>query len=1040
MQPQAYKAHDDFLTRIAQHPVAANLLMVMMFIAGLFALSKLNTQFFPNFALDYVTVRVVWPGANPEDVELSITTPIEEAVRSVENLKSMTSASVQGVASVTLEYQKGTDLVKAVDQVKQKISEIRNLPADAEQPIVQSLARYENIASVLLSSESLTREELGRLALTAEKQLLAAGIDSISLVGLPAQRMSIEVPLESLAQQGMTLDQLAARIASMSRDLPSGTAGRDDVARDLRALQQQRDPQGFGQLVVDSDAQGLTRLADLAEISQQARQSEPYIRSANRPAVQLTLARAETGDSLAAAKILQTWLDTQAKELPPSVQIEVFDQSWQLIQQRTQLLVTNGLSGLVLVVLILYLFMNGRVAFWVAMGIPVSFAATLAILYFTGGSINMISLFALIMALGIIVDDAIVVGENALAHYQYGESPLLAAEGGAHRMFWPVVASSLTTIAAFLPLMLVGGVIGNILIAIPIVIISVILASLIECFLILPGHLRASFQKMHRTEDSPVRVKLNAAFERFKEQRFRSWINLALRHRAATLAMIVSSLILAVGLLAGGRISFTFFPSPESKTINMQVVFLSGTPQSELESFMEQASEALYAAQEAVGERIVETSVTRYFLKAASSQGAGANTQGESFGSMAIELVDPDQRATRNSAFIEAWKARVKIPPGVESFLVVERQAGPPGRDVSVKLLGSDTLRLKQASMDLQTTLAGMVGVSDIEDDLPFGKDQWVFELTDQALALGLDNAWLSRQLRGYFDGLLVQIYTQQGEEIEVRVSLPQAQQNSLSRLYDLTLVLPDGSLSPLSQLVTWRSRQGFEVLRHYNGRLAVEVGADVQKNLANASLINAQLRDEILPQLALKHGISYNFEGKAKDQAQTMADMKMGLMIGLALIYIVLAWVFGSYGLPLVVMAVIPFGLAGAIFGHWLLGIDLTILSMFGLFALSGIVVNGSIILVSFYKEMRTQGMAVAEALAEATVARFRAVLLTTLTTVAGLLPLLFETSLQAQFLIPMAVSIAFGLTFATVIVLFLIPVLISIYESIQSRFGPSH
>jgi multidrug efflux pump subunit AcrB len=718
------------------------------------------------------------------------------------------------------------------------------------------------------------------------------------------------------------------------------------------------------------------------------------------------------------------------------VELIVYDESWQLIKERIMLLVKNGLGGLVLVVAILYLFLTGRVAFWVAWGIPVSFLATLFILWLAGGSINMISLFALIMALGIIVDDAIVVGEDALAHYKMGEDPLRAAEGGARRMLAPVIASSLTTIAAFLPLMLVGGRIGNILYAIPLVIVSVILASLVESFFVLPGHLRNAFVHSHKTREDSIRGRLDRGFDRFRDSLFRPAARAAVRHRFATVASAMSLLLVAAGLLAGGRINFNFFPSPEAQIITANVTFVAGTPRERVDAFLAHLRETLEETEQALDAGpLVSLAVALHGSKAGAGHGGGEGARGDQLGALRVELTPPDSRSVRNEELIRAWRERIRLPAGMEGFTITAQRAGPPGRDLNVRLTGPDAEQLKTAALALAETLSGITGVSEVEDDLAYGREQIIYALTPAGEALGLTVAGLGRQLRTAFDGQLVQIFQDGADEVEVRVRLPDAERDRLGSLHRLNVQLPSGESVPLSAVARWETRRGFEVLRHAEGRLAVEVTADVDPRQTPVADVIAVLEAGPLAELQQRFPIDYSFEGRSADQRETLGDMRKGLMLGLLLIYLILAWVFSSYGWPLVVMSVIPFGLTGALFGHWLMGIDLTILSLFGLFGLSGIVVNDSIILVSFYQRLRGEGMAAAEALVEAACQRLRAVLLTSLTTIAGLTPLLFETSFQAQFLIPMATSIAFGLGFATLLVLFVIPALLSIHESVHER-----
>jgi multidrug efflux pump subunit AcrB len=1028
-----FRHRNDLIGTFAQHKVAANLLMIMMILAGGWGLSTLNTQFFPNFGLDLITVRIVWTGAAAEDVETSITAPLERELRDLDGLKKLTSTSADSVGSLTLEFEEGTDLGQALDDVKQRVSLVRNLPERSEKPEINRVVRYDSIARVTLTGDDLSPDELRHMARRFERELLDRGIAKVTLTGLPEEEVAIQVPTAMLQELGMSLPEVGNRIADFSRDLPAGIVGREDAARQLRSLDQRRDAAGFASIPLKAEQEGrLIRLGDVAEIERRPRRGEVELSFHGRPAVELHLQRTEHADALEAARILDTWLQETRPQLPPGVRLEVFGETWKLIEDRIFLLLKNGAGGLLLVVGILFLFLNQRVAAWVAVGIPVSFMATLGVLYAAGGSINMISLFALIMALGIIVDDAIVVGEDALTHYRTGEHSLEAAEGGARRMLAPVSASSLTTISAFLPLMLVGGPIGNILYDIPLVIVCVILASLLESFLVLPGHLRHSFRKLHHARPGALRARLDRGFEHFKERIFRPLVGLAVAYRGTTLALAAASLVLAAGLLAGGRIGFNFFPTPEGTLIRASVSFVAGTPPSRVRAFMDRVEAALWETDRKLGGGLIVAQQTYY--NRGQLAGAGA-LNGEQHASMLVEMTQPDARDILRKDFLDAWRAKVELPAGVESFTLFTSRAGPPGRDVDIRLTGESTAKLKAAALELAEALAAIPGISAVEDDLPFGKEQLVYRLTPAGEALGLSVEDVGRRLRAAYDGRLVQIFQEGEDEVEVRVVLPDAERNRLASLDTLNLILPDGGSVPLRNVVSLEPRQGFEVVRHADGKLAVEVTADVDTDRTKVGPVLASLEQGALPELQERYGVDYSFEGRSADQRETLADMRRGALFALVLIYLILAWVFASYGWPPVVMSAIPFGLVGAVVGHWLMGIDLTILSLFGLFGLSGIVVNDSIILVTFYKHLREGGMGVREALVEAACQRLRAVLLTSLTTIAGLTPLLFETSLQAQFLIPMATSISFGLAFTTLLVLFFIPALLSVHEDLAER-----
>ncbi len=1016
------------------HRVAANLLVALMLLSGAWALKELNTQFFPNFALDFVTVRVVWTGASAEDVETGIVTPLEQELRTVDGLRNMTSTSALGVGAITMEFESGTDMSLATDQVKDLVDQQRNLPEAAEEPVVTRVIRYEPIARLLVTGPEDMRQ-LRPLARDFEQQLLDRGIARIDFKGLPEEEMAIQVPMARSLELGMSLDQIGDRVAGLSRDLPAGMVGRDDTARQLRSLEQRREEVAFERLPLRSDAEGgLIRLGDVAGIERRARDNQVTVRYRGRPAVEMQLQRTETADALASSAILQEWLAEITPTLPPGVELHVYDQFWELIHERIMLLLKNGTGGLVLVLAILFLFLNGRLALRVALGIPVAFTAAFLVLWLLGGSINMISLFGFIMSLGIIVDNAIVVSEHAYTQYQKGMTPTQAAERGARRMLAPVISASLTTVAAFLPLMLIGGVIGNILFDIPLVVVCVILATLVISFLILPAHLKNSMERVRPPREGSFRARFDARFEHFREHSFRRMVQAAVGQAGITLAGAVAVLILAIGLMAGGRIGFTFFPSPEGTVVNAGANFVAGTPPQRVEAFLEHVEEALFDAEATLGGGLIRNVVVR--LGTGVEQGGAVQAPtGDQFGAILVELISPDRRDVRNTQLIHAWQERVREPAGIEVFSITERQAGPPGRDVDVRLTGTDPDILKAAALDLAEAMNNYPGVFAVEDDMPFGREQLIYRLRPEGLSLGLTTDSLGRQLRAAFDGRLAQIYQDGLEEVEVRVVLPDAERHRTATLERFAVVLPDGGIAPLDTVAELLPRQGFETLRHADGRLAVSVSSEVDRARNNAARIRDQLARDVLPDLARHYGVEYSFEGRAADQAETLGDMRMGLLFALAMIYLVLAWVFGSYGWPLVVMAIIPFGVLGALVGHWLMGLELTILSLFGLFGLTGIVVNNSIILVSFYQSLREEGLRREAAIVEASCQRLRAVLLTSFTTIAGLTPLLFERSVQAQFLIPMAVSIVFGLGVSTVLVLVVIPALLAVHERIADR-----
>lgn len=1011
-----------------RHPVAANLLMILMLLTGLFALKQLPIQFFPDFSLPLVRISVDWPGAGAEDIERSITTPLEQALKSVDDWRRMISTSTEERSSILMEFEEGVDILLTLNDVHQKVDEVQHLlPQEADEPEVVNLPNHEPVVKLLVSARTLS--ELRPLIHRFKDELIDRGVDQVTVVGLPEEEITIELTPETLETLGWTLDDLARRIAAASGDLPLGSVGGGEAEKVARIIEQKRTLLDFAQIPLITREGYRLELGAVAKIGRRPKEREALLRYEERPAVLLKIQRASGGDTFAIAETFYRWLEEVKEQLPTTIELHVYHPVWQYIRDRILLLLKNGATGLILVLAILFLFLNGRVAFWVAMGIPASVMAAVAILDLAGGSIDMVTLFALIMGLGIIVDDAIVVGEHALSCFERGMAPIQAAFEGARRMVAPVMASSLTTIAAFLPLMLVSGPTGKILFAIPLMVIAVITASLIECFFVLPAHLKGAFVSMAQRTRPGWHLRFEEVFGHFRERHFRRLVRAALRHRQTTLALALAFLIVAVGLFIGKRVRFFFFEAPDADLLYATVAFVPGTPPERVRTYLKQLERALHEVERQLSDRPLVRTVIHVEQAGLSSQGL-LQARGKHLGGLIVELFPSERRKVSSRQLLLAWRKRIPEAIGLDHVLLTERQAGIPGRDVTVQLRGPSPEVLKQAASELKATMAALPGLFEIVDDLPYGREQWIFRLTPFGEMVGLTPKQLGEILRAYLAGRWVESFQEGPDEITVRLLLEEPLRRRLDLLDHIQIPLPSGERVPLLSVAEAEVQQGFEILRHADGHLAVEVSADVDRSVTNPNLVMDDLFDEVLPKLAERYPIEYREGGKAREQRETLEDMGRGAYLGLALIYLILAWIFSSYGRPLLVMAIIPFGIVGAIFGHALLGLDLTILSLFGIFGLSGIVVNDSIILVSFYRELRAQGMAILEALEEAACQRLRAVILTSATTIAGLLPLLFETSLQAKFLIPMAVSIIFGLLFSTFWVLVLVPALLAYYE----------
>jgi multidrug efflux pump subunit AcrB len=1010
-----------------RHPVAPNLAMAIMILAGIWALGQLTRQVLPSFELSIVNVEVLWPGASAEDVQSAVTQPLEDELRGLDLLKGLRSTSREGRSQIVLEYDEGVDMGKTLDQVKERVAQVRNLPETAEEPAVTLVPRNEQVARLVVTGPEL--DGLRPLIRRIERELRALGLARIDVEGLPEQEIAIQVSGTQLKELQLSLQEIAARIRQASRDVPAGSVGRGESVRQLRSMDQARNVAEFESLPVAADDDGrLLTVGDIARVERRARVDQGYLFVDGVPAVELVVQRAESQDAINVAETLLAWVERTRPTLPANVQLVVYDEPWRLVAQRIDLMVENALGGLLLVVAALYLFLNGRVAFWVAIGIPVSVMAGLMALYLLGGSLNMISLFAMVMALGIVVDDAIVVGEDAVTRYQGGAKPLEAAEQSAYRMLAPVMAASLTTVAAFVPLMTIGGPGGSILFAIPLIMICVVFASLLECFLVLPGHLRHSLEVSSRKPPSRFRLRFDTAFENFRCGQFRESVEKAVRHRTTTVAIAIGSVIVTIGLVAGGRLEFTLFPQPDNSKLETIIRFTAGTPGDRVEAFVQQAREALRHVEAEAGEPLVELEVTKLGIDP-------RGTRAASVASMVVQLVPEMQRSMNNAEIIRAWQARVGRPAGLENFFILNTSGGPHGNDIELDIRGTDPEALKAAAEDVTLALNGIPGVSGVRDDTAWGKEQLIFEVSPTGEAAGLTGDTLGAQLRAAFEGELVQIFQDEGDEVEVRVLVTDRERDTLSSLETLPVVLPSGEVTPLSDVARLSYRRGFEALKRSGGDLSIQLTADVDEKLNNNNAVREILSAEVLPEVVSRTGVSYYyFGGDAESQGETLGDVGTALPLAFLMILIILAWVFESYLWPLAVLSVVPFGVVGALAGHWLLGVDVTLMSIFGLFGLIGIVINDSIILVSVFRELQAQGLDAAKAATEAAVRRSRAVMLTSLTTVLGLLPVLFETDVQAQFLRPLVVSLAFGLIFGTFIVLYLLP---AVLASLGARKG---
>jgi multidrug efflux pump subunit AcrB len=1105
-----------------RHPNAANLLMMLMILIGVFSIMKINTQFFPSVDRPNINVVVTWSGASAEDIERNILAIIEPEVRFTEGLDEMTSTAREGSGTIRLEFEDGTNMQKALSDVETAVKSVSTLPVDAETPTVTKASFFDRIASLSVggtASEAVKRQWAKRI----RDDLIARGIDKVEFTALRDQELRVDVPERELRRLGLTISDISGSVTSNSKDLPSGSL-EGALERQLRALADAESPETLGDIEILAFSSGeKVLLGDIADIRNSFDKDATRGFTGGNVGIEIDVRRAASADTLRTARILSDYLEEIRPQLPENIEIETYEVASDALFERIMLLVKNGAGGLVLVVGILFVFLNSRIAFWVAAGIPVALLATIGFMFVSGQSINMISLFGLIMMLGIIVDDAIVVGEHTNTRLEMGDSPVAAAENGVNMMIRPVMAAMTTTLAAFAPMLLITGTIGQIMGVLPLVVIAVIIASLLECFYVLPGHLAHALegQKTPRwsywrqfffafvfvvaataaatpysplesliskdgtvgsvldgfgSQSMPLRaiavagsalllataIEAVILFIRRKaassgsqktgstglhESRFRVWfdrnfkwfrdgpfnklVTLSYRWRYVTVSIAIGlAMVIVAGLIQGKRVEFVFFPSPEAENIRGNVSFMAGLPE-------EQALRAIASIEAAFrkveaeltgGDEELAESIFVMFSKASRFGGTSATIK--------VQLTSSEVRNVRTPDIVRAWSRAVPGIPGVSRFSVYQSRGGPPGRDIDVELRGDRISDLKAAATEIIPILGSVVGVSGVDDNLPYGKPELVIEMLPRGAALGFSADSIGRQLRNAFDGQIPFRFARGDDEVTVRISQIM-RSGGTGALRNFELKSPSGEFVPLTEVARLTERQGFAFISRKDGKTKISVTGDIDNEANTTDGVIEELDNSgVIAEIAGRYGIDYRYGGRSQEQKTAFADLQLGMIVALSVIYIILAWVFASYWRPIAVMLIIPFGIVGAVFGHWVLGIQLTILSMIGLLGLSGILVNDSIILVTRLDERLKQGETLFEAATGASRDRLRAVLLTSLTTIGGLLPLLFERSLQAQFLMPMAVTIVFGLAMATLLVLFLVPALVGIGFDIRKSF----
>ena len=1026
-----------FLKFFVEHRTSANIIMILMIVVGLLSIGRLNKQFFPDFEVEVVAVSVNWAGATAEEIDKNIVQLLEPELRPISGVKKVSSKSVEGVGITQVEFNYGYDMQKGRTDIETAVSRI-NFPQKADKPKIVVGEFFDTVTRIVLSA-NIPLSELRSISKKLKEVLLNSGVDKVDIQGLPKEEILIEIPQIETARLKLSFNQIANLIKSETQDVSGGSYA--DGSLRVRTEGEKRLVETFKKLELKNTISGgRIILQDIARISSTFEQGSILKSVDDNPAVELWVRRSKTSDALEVSENVNKVISESKNIIGNRVNVETYNTAANLIQERITLLVKNGLSGLCIVLAVLFLFLSRNTAIWVALGIPIAFLATFGVMLVSGQSINMISLFGLIMALGIVVDDAIVVGEHSSylktkRRLNSSQAPVVAAT----RMSMPVISAMLTTVAAFIPLFMVKGVIGEIIAAIPWVVCAVLVASLIECFLVLPAHL-AHFDKK-TVEEGKFRLWFDKKFMAFQEGTFKKFISLTFNYRYVTFMVAIGMFIVSVGMMSGGRVMFSFFPTPEADIIIANFKMHSGTTRSKTEEMVKKIEGGLIKTSKkfSTSPDLVKFSMSTIGGRTSFSSGAGPSSKGSDLlGSVVVELKTADKRKIRTNQFIKEWKNNIEYVEGLDKLTIRSPSGGPPGRDLDVRFQGEKLETLKIASNELIQIARTIPGVTSLNDNLEFGVQERILSLNNKGQSLGLSISDIGEQVRSAINGIIISEFPKADEEVVVRLKLSETEKLT-DMINDLRIITPLGTSFKLQEVIKINEKIPFASINRKNGFREVTISGDLFPALMNTSQARQFLLNNGLPEIAKKYNLNYRFDGRDLEQKETFADMKIGSIIGLLLIYFILAWVFKSWTRPFSIMIMIPFAFIGAVLGHYLLGLTMSILSMFALLALAGIVVNNSIILVSTierrFDDLRDQNdkdyqnnKVIDEAIIAGVVDRFRPVLLTSLTTIGGLSALLFEKSLQAQFLIPMAATIVFGLGITAFLVLVIVPSMMGI------------
>ncbi|WP_299969819.1 efflux RND transporter permease subunit [uncultured Roseobacter sp.] len=1028
------------LSYFTRHRTLANLVFIAMIAAGLFTIPNLRAQFFPDVPREEIDVTIRWDQAGSDDVDEAIVQAMGPALMQVEGVVRSTANARPGLGAVSLEFEPGWDMARAMDEVQDVLDGLSELPPDADDPLVQRNQRPDRVTDVIISG-AVTPEQLGQYGDEFLRRLYDVGVTRTQIRGYADPQITVEVPSTQLLANDISLAEIAAAIAAEVDTDPAGNVSNGGAR--VRTGTAKRGPEQIAGIVLRSEpGGGKLRIGDVARVIREAPDRERVYFVGEDPAISIRVDRPEGGDSIAVQRQVEEVAAQMMATLPPGVTVELIRTRAEAISARLSTLLNNALAGLGLVVCLLFLFLNMRTALWVAAGIPAALLAAVALMYAGGLTLNLISLFGLIITLGIVVDDAIVVAEHADHRVRHlGENPFQAAERAANRMAMPVFAASLTTIIAFLGLTVVGGWFGAIVRDIPLTVIAVLVASLVECFLVLPNHMAhaLSAQVRERWYDWPSR-QVNRGFVWVRERLFKPLMAGVIAARYAVVAGLVLLLAVQAAAFVRGDVNWRFFDGPERSVITANFAMVNGADRSDTLAMMrelQRATEVLAAEYEAEH----GTNPVEYVLaEVGGNTGRGLSgveaKEAELLGGITITLIDPDLRPYSSFAFARELRERVERHPLIEVLVFRGQRTGSGGDAVSVELSGLGTDALKAASLDLQAQLLRYPQVLAVQDNLAYDREELILDLTPRGQALGVTIEGLGQVLRNRLGGIEAATYPLGTRSAAIRVELPEGELTA--DFLDRTQVRTgEGVYVPLADIVTVESRLGFRTVNRVNGVRVISVSGDITSDdPADAAEVQQALEAEILPQLAARHGVEWVLTGLAEEEDRFLSEAANGLILCLLGIYLVLAWVFGSWTRPLLVMSIVPFGLVGVVYGHMAHDMALSMFTVVGLLGMTGIIINDSIVLIRTIDE-RAALRGLIPSIIDGAADRLRPVILTTLTTVLGMMPMLYETSRQAQFLKPTVITLIYGLGFGTVIVLLLVPALVAIQHDLARQMA---